>query len=517
MEKRDYLFLIIIAVLLLLTRLPLAAGYLYEWDSVQYALALEKYDVPLHQPHPPGYPFYVLAARGIDCFLHDAKSSLVTLSLLFSVLTLPFVYMLGKEMTSRRAAVAASILLFFSPVYWFYGEVTAVYAAEGMWAALVALACYRTLKGRPGWLFISAALLGIAGGFRGNIVYLLFPLWLYCALRGCRDGWKMFLGLLVLALAVASWLIPPLLLFGSDYIDASRLILSYSRGGSVFADPTGEWIANARRTILFTLYGFGPLYCLVLAWLLLTDIGKRRGEAGGLSAPFFLWWMLPPFCYYFFFHMGKPGYAMTYVPALALLLGILLCRRLSRRGTFVYIPILTAVLACNFLILFPPEGGGYAMAVATDRRLFSLRRLDDRKKNIMEVLRVAGERADRHTAVLSVDNKYTRFASYYLPECCVYHADFNRISPLVVHRDRAIVGTSENGVIHLVPEVDKIIVLGPADPLNFVDPGLRVEEVSSDPPVTVFMLSPEFQEVGYDQEVLGVGWRAVRIHRGGEL
>ncbi len=39
------------------------ARMLYNWDAVQFALALGEYDVVKHQPHPPGYILYVALAR----------------------------------------------------------------------------------------------------------------------------------------------------------------------------------------------------------------------------------------------------------------------------------------------------------------------------------------------------------------------------------------------------------------------------------------------------------------------
>src|SRR5436305_7465913 len=54
-----------------LLRLPFAARRLWDHDSVQFALGVEKYDLAAHHPHPPGYPLYIgllklLAGLGID-------------------------------------------------------------------------------------------------------------------------------------------------------------------------------------------------------------------------------------------------------------------------------------------------------------------------------------------------------------------------------------------------------------------------------------------------------------------
>ena len=46
--------------LTLITRLPFSGAILYHWDSINFALALEHFDVALGQPHIPGYLLYVL-------------------------------------------------------------------------------------------------------------------------------------------------------------------------------------------------------------------------------------------------------------------------------------------------------------------------------------------------------------------------------------------------------------------------------------------------------------------------
>ena len=61
----DYVCAAALSLLTVLSRLPYRARMLYNWDAVQFALALGEYDVVKHQPHPPGYILYVaLGAAG---------------------------------------------------------------------------------------------------------------------------------------------------------------------------------------------------------------------------------------------------------------------------------------------------------------------------------------------------------------------------------------------------------------------------------------------------------------------
>lgn len=37
--------------------------HLGTWDSVDFALGLKRYDISAYQPHPPGYPIYMLFTK----------------------------------------------------------------------------------------------------------------------------------------------------------------------------------------------------------------------------------------------------------------------------------------------------------------------------------------------------------------------------------------------------------------------------------------------------------------------
>jgi len=60
-----------LALVTLLSRWPYRARMLYNWDAVQFALALREFDVAKHQPHPPGYLLYVGLGRLFNASLGD--------------------------------------------------------------------------------------------------------------------------------------------------------------------------------------------------------------------------------------------------------------------------------------------------------------------------------------------------------------------------------------------------------------------------------------------------------------
>ena len=123
-----------LAVLTLLSRWPYRARMLYNWDAVQFALALREFDIAKHQPHPPGYLLYVGLGRLLNIPLADPNLAYVSLAMLFSAATTVTVYWLARALYDRATAASAAALLAVSPLFWFYGSVGLTYAGEAFGA-----------------------------------------------------------------------------------------------------------------------------------------------------------------------------------------------------------------------------------------------------------------------------------------------------------------------------------------------------------------------------------------------
>src|SRR5258705_5429918 len=100
MEERDSkVFWFVMLALLLLTRLPAMANYL-SIDNVNLAFSLEKFDPRIHQPQPPGYPFFVLFARIVNIVFRDAERTFIVVSFLVAAASLYAAFALGAEVFS---------------------------------------------------------------------------------------------------------------------------------------------------------------------------------------------------------------------------------------------------------------------------------------------------------------------------------------------------------------------------------------------------------------------------------
>src|SRR5262245_31521820 len=69
-----------LALIFLAFHLPYLPKSLEDLDSINFALGVRHFDVAEHQPHPPGYPLYILVAKGIQALVRSELTALSVLS-----------------------------------------------------------------------------------------------------------------------------------------------------------------------------------------------------------------------------------------------------------------------------------------------------------------------------------------------------------------------------------------------------------------------------------------------------
>jgi 4-amino-4-deoxy-L-arabinose transferase-like glycosyltransferase len=317
MPRADWALALALAGLTLATRWPYRARLLPTWDAVQFALALERYDVVRHQPHPPGYILYVALGRLADTVVADPVAALGGLAVLASAVAVLLLYQLGWHLYGRGAAALAALGLAVSPLFWAYSVIGLSYAAEAALATGIAVGAWAMRRGSGRALVCSAVLLGLAGGVRQSMLLILSPLWLGMAWRGFRRPGPVLAGLGLVLITTATWLGPMLWLTGLDrYVAASiELYESTVRATTVLGGGGIRNIVGLGEAFLIGLGVFLP----VLAW------GVRRAPARLLQdddrAVFFALWILPALAVYALVHLGQPGYLLTFLPACYLLVG----------------------------------------------------------------------------------------------------------------------------------------------------------------------------------------------------
>jgi hypothetical protein len=361
-----------LALVTLASRWPYRARMLYNWDAVQFALALREFDVAKHQPHPPGYLFYVGLARVVNVTLGDPTLAYVALSMLFSAATTFTVYWLGRAIYGRLTAAAAAALLAVSPLFWFYGSVGLTYAGEAFAASLVALLAWRTLGGSVRHLYTGAVVLGLAGGLRLSVLVLMFPLWAGAAIVGIQSARRIWIAGALLAGSACAWLGPVVWLSGGPgaYLSTSawlyRLMILPTSVASLAPEVT---LAQTRYLLESVVVGLGPL---ALAFLVLPRYARRRGW--GRPEWFLIGWMLPAVAFCTLVHFGQAGYVLTFLPALVILLSRALVELVSAGSESLRLPQWRRALTVAALVPLVVVNTGFFVNARPERRDFDGRR-----------------------------------------------------------------------------------------------------------------------------------------------
>ena len=445
------------AGLTLLTRWPYRVRLLPTWDAVQFALALERYDVVRHQPHPPGYILYVLLGRLAEPVLGDPAATLGGLAAVASAATVLLLYQLGWHLYGRVPAALAALGLAASPLFWAYGVVGLSYTWEAALATGLAVTAWRMGRGSVRALVASAVLLGLAGGVRQSMLVILSPLWLGMAWRGFRRPGPVLAGAGLVLLTVAAWLGPMLWLTGVErYVSASlELYESTVRATTLVG---GGWPRNVMGLGEALVVGVG-IFLPVLAWGLRGAVGRARMD--GARAALVALWILPALAVYVLVHLGQHGYLLAILPALYLLVGRTLAAGFSwdpGRRVGMQWRAWTAGLACvaalGAHVLFftaagpvdvasPPADARWPARVAAElRALYRFRLWAHTAAGLREQDAVIGDYVtairrefDPRDTVLVTElgnprsYPWFRHVMYYLPEYAAYHLRLGEAGP----------------------------------------------------------------------------------------
>ena len=422
---RDYVFLLGLFFITVFTRVPFGSRLLYHWDSIQFALALKKYDITLHQPHPPGYFFYVMLGRLLNLLINDANTVFVSISVIFSGLAVAAIYHLGKEIFDKNIGVIAAAIALTSPNLWFHGEVALTYIVEAFLSTIVALLCWRVLKGEHKYIWLSAVALGIAGGIRQNTIVFLLPLWLFSIRKVPIRYIAASLGLL--GIVCLLWFVPMVWMTGglNAYRGALEELWLFNTGHvSVFEKGWATFKIFSSSLFKFIIYsiGVGVVILCFAAYSLIRHSQLRSLDRNKVF--FFFLWMFPAAFFYLtiFIHPANPGYVLIFLPALFILTSVSIgsisddLRRFMKRD-FSKLIALTIMIMSIYLFFF-------------SRYPVSYREVRDHDRNLSIMLDGIKTFNPENTAIFAEPYIFYGFRHimYYLPEYRVYliHA---RISP----------------------------------------------------------------------------------------
>src|SRR5262245_44207005 len=92
--------------------------WLDDWDSVNFTLGLDDFDVTKRWPHPPGYPVYIAAGKLVYSVIADHAAARTLVSALSAASVASMFYVLERQNTGWPVALCATLIMALSPLFW---------------------------------------------------------------------------------------------------------------------------------------------------------------------------------------------------------------------------------------------------------------------------------------------------------------------------------------------------------------------------------------------------------------
>ena len=397
---------LILAGAVFITRFVFRSHYLYDLDSVNFALGMDRFDPRVHQAHPPGYFLYIFLGRLLNVIFHDANLALVMLSIVASCGVVVLVYYLALDWFGQKAARFAGALFLLSPLAWFHGTVALTYSVEAFFSALMGYLGWRVYCGNSGYIVPAALALGISAGVRPSSCLFLGPLFLFSLYRVKLKG--IFVGMAALVLAITAWFLPMISAAGGMKAYFGALISLWqsvpSKGTVLNSSPLTS-IARVATIVFIYFLTFGLASLVPL--LRLPGIGPIDRQKKLFTAV----WAAPALCFFalVFLRFVNSGYLLLLSPVACLWLGYAISRwhKYSAGSKAFKVGVIAFCAAVNVAVFI-------ASPLYCSYR--SVRRFEGELQAVLTVLPQVAPASN--TVIVGFDSHFLgyRHAGYYLPD-----------------------------------------------------------------------------------------------------
>lgn len=483
MRRRNWWIALGLFAVAVAVRVPFRSEYAYHWDSAEFALAINDYNVALSQPHAPGYFLYVMAGKLLSTVTGDGHAALVWLSVGCGGGLAVVLYLLGSAMFGRPAGVVAGLLGVTSPQLWFHSCVALTYVVDGFLVSLLVLLCWRALRGGGGWgdAVLIGVMLAVIGGVRQQSVPALAPLVIWTCWRFQRQRWaKLAMVALVAAGLGLAWFVPMVRLSGGldVYLEIVRRHTKFNAPATLLGGSFDSFLWNVFFSAVFCVNGLmaGALALpAALGWRMWGMDGARRRDwnRGNVDAVWVLGlWLVPMMLFGTVLGFTKqPGYVLGYLPGLLVIVG---CATGSLRQSSVRMMTVSVMVAVNVVgfLGWPEKWDGAFFGLAR-----TAREIRTHDQNIDRTAKLIRAQFSPATTLMLHAAEYLPFGlrqfQMYLPEFrqVQLYADVTMLTPaerpLMAVRDGKldfvgrVVEGNESSVVLIVPPGETLNVFAP--------------------------------------------------------
>jgi len=387
-----------------------------QWDPIQFALALNKFDMPRHSPHPPGYLLHIAIAYILKTMGIDPQHAIISSSIIISMAVIVVVFIfLTRLRINQWIALVFSIAVALHPLMLTYGTNGSVYPMDALFFPLLLLLAMRALdspdkKGLYVWFFMW----GLSGGARQNITLFMLPLAIYLLIKRRVDLKILAKSLGVAALGLMLWLLPLLwLTHGPRPLIHAFSAQFFSGWGHSLSMLYGASWPMVKMNLL-TLLRWSVLAFNIFILLIPVAFSGRQKKPALFVL---LLGILPPYAWFILMYIGKPGHLVFGVPLIAILAAMGAQNLFDRSKTSRYIGLTISLLFP--IVLAWQFFAGPAWIYRLDAPItYKIRAYQDQKTGILlRTIQKTTKNAPNSAMVICRDGDLSfRQAMFYLPK-----------------------------------------------------------------------------------------------------
>lgn len=337
-ERQDWLAAAILFAVSLAVRVPFRSRFAYHWDSAQFALAIEHYNLSQGLPHLPGYFLFVMLGRAVNLLVGDPHASLVWVAVIAGSALPALGYLLASALFGRQSGLVAGAILATSPLCWFHSEVAFTTIVDSANVTATVLLCWRSMRRGGGWRWVMAMafMLAVVAGVRPQTGPTLVPVWLYAFSRFTQRRWQQLAGgLLLFGAFFAGWFVPMVQMSGGlgSYLRLYPALMRVNAPLTIWSNGQEAFRVDLAFIVVSCWVGllaagfFGAAE--LLSWLIR---GRDRWAAylrHREPLRFLAIWVVPMVAFGFAAYTTAPGYVLNYFPAIVIVVAWALSRLVS--------------------------------------------------------------------------------------------------------------------------------------------------------------------------------------------